>query len=90
MSAKVLKFVRAQIVEQPRRLNKRKLDAAYAALHGKFTEVMITHAADDIGVIALIRFTADALAEVSAHKADGGKRLEFFLTELCWRAYKEY
>lgn len=89
MSAKVLQFVRAQVVEQPRRLERGNLDTAYAALHGKFTEVMITHAADDVGVLALIRFTADVLAEVSVHKPDGAKCLEFFLTELCRRAYSE-
>lgn len=89
MSAKVLQFVRTQIAEQqPRRLDERKLDAAYAELHGKFTEVMMTHAADDMGVLALIRFTADVLAQVSTHKSDGAKCLEFFLTELCWRAYR--
>jgi hypothetical protein len=89
VSAEVLQFVRAQIAEeQPRRLDKRKLDAAYAALHEKFTEVMITYAADDVGVLALIRFTADVLAEVSAHKLDGAQHLELLLTTLCRRAYQ--
>lgn len=88
MSAKVLQFVRTQIPGRRPDQFTMELNAAYAALHGRFTEVMMTHAANDVGVLALVRFAADVIAEVSDHKDRSAEHLEMLLEALCRRARK--
>lgn len=86
MGAKVI-HIRSVISRRRSDEFKKELAAAYAALHGKFTEVMIHHAARDAGVLALVRFTADVIAEVGAHKG-GTVYVEELLAALGRRARK--